>query len=231
MTAISNCDTQDGNRADAKVGDVIVLWNMPYPVGTFLIRLATGVNCDHCSIVLPKDKDDPKPYVYEAALWKVRKMPVVEYWKQIESWGKSRRLWRRLTKKKLCVEVWSSPADLSISEMLVEAEGWMGAPYGMVFNYLFKGARYVFNRPRVHCSEYLSRILRKGVLQWDKEPSRVTPIDVRDSLQAANWSHTSCEVDYRSIVAAAACDSRGPFPFCSVWDRETALRPNRPPIE
>jgi len=33
---------------NTKVGDVIVLWNMPYPEGTFFIRLATGVNCDHC---------------------------------------------------------------------------------------------------------------------------------------------------------------------------------------
>jgi hypothetical protein len=174
---------------ETKSGNIMLIWNTPYPIGAFLIKLFTGSDLDHCAIILPKDKNNPEPYTYEATLWKVRKMPVPDYWKQLEEWSKSKIWWRRWGKRKLIVEIWSSPTDLDIPTMLKEAEAWMGKPYGIIFNYLFENSD-------VHCSEYLGRILMKIGYNWNKEPSRITPINVRNTLGKANWTYQSQEFDY-----------------------------------
>jgi len=66
--------------------------------------------------------------------------------------------------------------------MYFEAEDWVGTWYNWLLNYAFKG-------PKVHCSEYVARIqMRAGVASYGgREPSRITPADVRLISRLSGW--------------------------------------------
>ena len=72
-----------------------------------------------------------------------------------------------------------------LDAMLAEAKAWEGTRYNWLANYLFRG-------PKVHCSEYVARIqMRAGVAYYGgKEPSRITPADVRLISRLSGWEET-----------------------------------------
>ena len=173
-----------------KAGDVLLIWNMPYSIASGLIAAFTGAHCDHCATALPTV--DGGVMVYEAQPPKSRKMSVADYLKQLEEWGNSKISWRQKNDRWLRCDVWRSN-DISIRQlvsMYTEAEKWVGTPYSMVLN-------YVFIRKTIHCSEECGRILQAGgIIQWDKEPSRVTPLDIQDALTMVNWVKVE-ELNYK----------------------------------
>jgi len=71
---------------------------------------------------------------------------------------------------------------VELDAMWTEAEDWVGTRYSWLPNYLFAG-------PKVHCSEYVARIqMRAGVCSYGgKEPSRITPADVRLVSRLNGW--------------------------------------------
>jgi hypothetical protein len=170
-------------KFDLCTGDVLLIWNYPHVVASFLIKLITGCNCDHCAIVLGNPED--KMNVFEAYPPVVRRMPVYQYLSTLESWAGLKRKWRKRKDKWLKCEVWRSN-DLTcthLETMETEARRWLGVKYRMVFNYLFK-------TKASHCSEYVARILQAAdLVRFTKEPSRVEPIEVRDAIQNAGWIH------------------------------------------
>ena len=173
-----------------KAGDVLLIWNMPYPVASGLIAAFTGAHCDHCATALPTINGDTA--IYEAQPPKSRKMPVADYLKQLQEWGNSKIDWRQKVDRWLYCDVWRSK-DISTRQlvaMYAEAERWLGTPYSMVMNYLFM-------RKTIHCSEECGRILQAGgIVQWDKEPSRVTPLDIQDCLTQSGWGQVE-RLNYR----------------------------------
>lgn len=184
------------NEHNFQPGDVLLLWNMPYPFATSVIRMVQGgEQVDHCAVVLRQDfsgswksdLDDELPVVWEAQPPRVRWLPLFQYTDQMDAWSSERPWWWE-SKRKFYCEVWRSPAGLhevALDAMLEEARKWEGVKYGMVMNWLFRGKR-------IHCSEFVARLLsqlRAFRGAWADEYSRVKPLDVRNALKERYWEH------------------------------------------
>lgn len=108
--------------------------------------------------------------IYEAFPPRVRKLSFSEF------------MWSATNKKNVTVLRNLMLATDELDAMLVEAEDWLGSRYNWLANYVFRG-------PKVHCSEYIARIqMRAGVAYYGgKEPSRITPGDVRLISRLSGW--------------------------------------------
>ena len=162
-------------------GDVILIYNMPYPIGNWVID---WVSCaterlGHCATVLD---DGGMPTVYEAAIPVARKLTVLGYAVQLALWAGDRAWGRRRTGMRLRYQVWRPPAvtGAELEAMRGEAEKWLGVEYSMIWNYLT-------DSPKIHCSEMAGRVLETGLIvpKWSKPHSKITPMDVRNVLEAA----------------------------------------------
>ena len=89
-----------------KAGDVLLIWNMPYPVASSLIAAFTGAHCDHCATALPTINGNIA--VYEAQPPKSRKVYVEDYLKQLQEWGDDKINWRQKTNRWLYCDIWRS---------------------------------------------------------------------------------------------------------------------------
>ena len=195
---------------DAKPGDFLVIYNMPFPLASALISLVSkGQHCDHCAMVLPsltsEYVDDlligttdwhnlsgpPPPCVYEAQPPVVRKLSIPDYARQLSTWANKKRPWRLRSNRLLYVESYRPTTPLSsqtLVAMAMEADQWLGVRYRMVLNWLLAG-------PSIHCSELAARLLQSAKLAfWPQEPSRVKPVDVRNALQTSEWFASSYQV-------------------------------------
>ena len=88
--------------------------------------------------------------------------------------------------------------------MYFEAEDWVGTRYNWLANYIFRG-------PKVHCSEYVARIqMRAGVCSYGgKEPSRITPGDVRLISRLSGWDEL---LTYEQFAYTLALGDHGRIP-------------------
>jgi len=163
-------------------GDILLIWNYPHIIASLLIRLFSGVNCDHCATVLD---DNDKLMVYEAYPPASQKVTVADYREIMHEWSGEKMRWRRRRDQYLFCEVWRPPiiTPKQLKDMHAEGERWLGVKYSMGINYLFE-------TETIHCSEECGRILQAGgFVTWDKEPSKITPIDVRNTVENIGWSH------------------------------------------
>lgn len=173
-------------------GDVLIFWRMPWLTSRAIDAVSDSQPVHHCSVALDGREylDTGGPNVFEAWQPRVRSVLLADYRKIVERWASN---WRYLVwPKPMLLEVWRRPGLLASDAhiMLREALAWLGVPYSMLTNWLYKG-------PKIHCSEYVARILiaaglvdrrdavdRRGQA---KEPSRWTPWDVRNAMWGRNW--------------------------------------------
>lgn len=169
-----------------QAGDILLFWNLPYPLASCLIAMVSGAHCDHCAVVL---KDNT---VYDAYPPCVRKMDQDSYQDQISEWASDRTHWRTLHNRFLRCDVWRSN-DLTQDQLEAfqsEAERLIGVKYGMARNYLVK-------RNAIHCSEFAARLIESaGIAKFDKRLNRVTPIEIQEVLLRAGWTKVK-STEYR----------------------------------
>ena len=157
-------------------GDILLVWNMPYPVGSQVIYTVSGGHCDHCAICL---KVDGLMRVYEAQPPKVRWMLYDQYMDQCKEWSLKRTKWRERKNKPLYVERWR-PRPINVAAALDFANSQLGVPYRMVVDYLWPGKK----KWTQHCSKFAAMCLEKGgIVEWEKPYGKIEPLDLRQYLR------------------------------------------------
>lgn len=186
---------------------MLLVFREPVPLVSDLISLgawAAKINnpnhCDHCAICLTDFINYPEvtvTRVYEAVPPVAQKEVLVDFQERIDRNAAMRMRWRERTSNYLSMEVWRPPSPLDEATLhaeWTEAEKWLGAKYGLFWN-------YVHGSDKIHCSEYVGRILTAGSqATWKMEPGRIQPIMVR--LAVANRGY-ELVATYRPIQPEA----------------------------
>ena len=128
--------------------------------GNRIVQFETDSEITHIGIIFMENSE---PYFYEATPPKVRKIPLKDYIKEIEDINK-----RHPRNKRELIYINTPILKDKITSMKKYADSQIGRAYG-VRSYI-KGKEL----STIHCSEYVSRILREGGEDIDT-PYKQTP--------------------------------------------------------